>query len=92
MYPFISAETLAEDLGISLASAKRALSAGTQRGWVRHIRRRGFQGPIERAMSYCPSVVDEIEVRRIRLRAAREARRLQRAHPRSAIGVTGEPL
>jgi hypothetical protein len=88
MFPFVSAETVAEDLGISLSTAKRAFIAARQRGWLIRMRRRGFGGAVEHGLSYLPSLADTLEDRQIWLKAAREGRRLQKAHPRPVIGVT----
>ncbi len=53
-FPFPSNATVAEDLGISRETVKRAMSEGRRLGWVIRRRRRGFRGTMEYALGWIP--------------------------------------
>ena len=56
-----AAHTLADEIGVSVATAKRALKAARERGWIMPNRKRFFGGSMEYRLSVRADVVREIE-------------------------------
>jgi DNA-binding MarR family transcriptional regulator len=86
-----SAKTLADEIGVSVATAKRALRRGRERGWIMRNRKRNFGGSMEYRLSAHGAVVHEIKTRKKTEIAVRRIRRnsLKRT---PLIGVTHDTI
>lgn len=86
-----SAKTLADEIGVSAATAKRALRRGRERGWIMRHRKRNFGGSMEYRLSANGDAVHEIETRKKTEIAVRKIRRngLKRT---PLIGVTDDTI
>lgn len=58
-----AAETLAQNISVSLKTAQRAEKHGRQRGWLVQRGRRGFGGSMQHWLSADPEIAGEIERR-----------------------------